>query len=769
MPSSTPHTLTLTFTFRQSIGLHRLAVKMAATSSAYAAPYNIDGAGPSLTPVDFSAALSIWKDINLTNLQQQLNDTAPELLEAQKAAVANRKKLADQTREFKKQPDTNKLESFKPLLKAYQAEIDTLTKRSKAAENAFLNVHSALTTAPDPYPFLEVTLDQAASLNDLESLKEDNAKLRRDLAQQTAEADANREREAEHTRLQQRILSLEKDFETKLQQQTAALELELSAKWDERIRNLKEREADLTKSLNLALEQLKDLKSRDETATAKLLEKGHDDEQQDSKSNFAEVELLSRDLERAHARIESVERRNEQLRSEIESVKSGRQESNQLQKLQLEAQEKDRKLTQVQTLLESARQQSETISKQVASSQEEKIKLQSEKDAEIESLRTKLQQRSDYADIKRELEIVKAVHFNADDDDDDDELSATSSATANGDSPSTKKAAEAKSLEALLLEKNKRLEDQLATLRVSNGDLSASFDKVSEELASLKQKHTHLKLLNEKLETDLASIGREGRSNTKTPAAMSAEEVMREMESLEAEATQISQSTKARNSNTGAQKDGLNGVHPARSVPTPASPRPSTSSRAAATGESSILPIVTSQRDRFRSRNAELEEELRKQFETISELRTEIKTLQSDNLGLYEKVRYLQSYGPAGARRTGSGGDSVIQIGVGAAGRTDASGAYPPPRMGGSDDKYRAKYEESMNPFEAFRGREQSRAMAQLNPLERALHILTRLVLGHRRMRLFFIAYAIFLHFLIFAMLFEVSHTSSAETCSVPK
>ncbi len=110
----------------------------------------------------------------------------------------------------------------------------------------------------------------------------------------------------------------------------------------------------------------------------------------------------------------------------------------------------------------------------------------------------------------------------------------------------------------------------------------------------------------------------------------------------------------------------------------------------------------------------------------------------------------------------------MIQIGAGGdTRRTDASGAYPPPRLG--DDNYRAKYDEPINPFEAFRGREQSRAMAQLNPLERALHMLTILVLLHLRMRLFFMAYAIFLHFLIFGMLFEVSHTSSAETCSVPK
>ena len=113
------------------------------------------------------------------------------------------------------------------------------------------------------------------------------------------------------------------------------------------------------------------------------------------------------------------------------------------------------------------------------------------------------------------------------------------------------------------------------------------------------------------------------------------------------------------------------------------------------------MPIVTSQRDRFRQRNAELEEvwvvdlpcpvyvsnylllqELRKQFQIISELRAEVKTLQTDNLKLYEKVRYMQSY------------------------KEDTSTMDPLPAARHDDlSKYRARYEEAMNPFEAFRGR----------------------------------------------------------------
>jgi homeobox protein cut-like len=85
-------------------------------------------------------------------------------------------------------------------------------------------------------------------------------------------------------------------------------------------------------------------------------------------------------------------------------------------------------------------------------------------------------------------------------------------------------------------------------------------------------------------------------------------------------------------------------------------------------------------------------QELRRQFHIISELRTEIKSLQSDNLKLYEKVRYMQSYREEAVSRP------VTQL-------------NPLPRLSSSssrpDDmsKYRARYEEAMNPFEAFRGR----------------------------------------------------------------
>ena len=61
--------------------------------------------------------------------------------------------------------------------------------------------------------------------------------------------------------------------------------------------------------------------------------------------------------------------------------------------------------------------------------------------------------------------------------------------------------------------------------------------------------------------------------------------------------------------------------------------------------DSSILAIVTSQRERFRHRVQELEEHNHIQAQTIQMLQTDLDQLRQDNIKLYEKIKFLQSYG----------------------------------------------------------------------------------------------------------------------------
>jgi homeobox protein cut-like len=50
------------------------------------------------TSHNFSSALAIWKQIDLSNLQTNLQTQGEELLQNQKESLIGRKKLADQTR-----------------------------------------------------------------------------------------------------------------------------------------------------------------------------------------------------------------------------------------------------------------------------------------------------------------------------------------------------------------------------------------------------------------------------------------------------------------------------------------------------------------------------------------------------------------------------------------------------------------------------------------------------------------------------------------------
>lgn len=159
-----------------------------------------------------------------------------------------------------------------------------------------------------------------------------------------------------------------------------------------------------------------------------------------------------------------------------------------------------------------------------------------------------------------------------------------------------------------------------------------------------------------------------------------------------------------------------------------------------------------------------LPKELKRQFEIITDLRNDIRNVQQDNLKLYEKVRYMQTYRD----------DTTI-----------SPASFVPGPQNGIQTKpdemnmYKNMYEERINPFEAFRGRvsggsihfytkdtlkqiqEAARAEQALDPIERAVFLVTRTILGNRRARIAFAAYAGALHLLVLITLYECSSFAS--------
>ncbi|CAA7261704.1 unnamed protein product [Cyclocybe aegerita] len=660
---------------------------------------------------NFSAALATWKDINLTELQKTLDTQGIELVDNQKESVVGRKALAEKTKDFKKIPDDEKLNAFKGLLKAYQTEIDSLTKRSKTSDNAFLHVYKLLAEAPDPYPLLEAAVDQAVKVTEaieneaeMQRLKEENTELKKRINDFSAVENAKK-------KLEVKVEQMEQKMDALIQEKVSQKANELTATYDEKLRNYEDREQDLQRQVSLTKNQLRDLRVSNESNQAKLFD--HSQKQdQEVVAKLAEADMIIADLERANTRIVALEHRNEILRAEIETMRGGAESSERVQALEKQIADLEGETEALSHSLDVQKQRTSETELAGQKKAEELSKELLKKSSETEQLRTKLKQLSDYDEIKRELEIMKFVEFSGFDanDEDADTLNGYDPGLAlPSPNPDKVNGRQGKSLETLLATKNKRLQDELTKLRNLRSELEDHLRNSQEKLDTANVELEKQRDLNEKLENDLVLINNESSNG---PTQDTDDDVLASLDI------------------------GKNAETPVRSTPIPFT----------SSADTSILPIVTSQRDRFRQRNAELEEELRKQFQIISELRGEIKTLQADNLKLYEKVRYMQSY------REDSGSRPVTQL-----------DPLPPP-SGRLDDmtKYQTRYEESINPFEAFRGRETTRAYQALNPVERGVLSLTRSVLGNRRARAFFICYALALHVYVLFTTYECTNSAGA-------
>ncbi|KAI0281035.1 CASP C terminal-domain-containing protein [Russula aff. rugulosa BPL654] len=679
-----------------------------------------------LSEQNFSGALATWKNISLSELQKTLDAQGIEVVENQKESVVGRKALADKTKDFKKIPDEEKVNAFKGLLKSYQTEIDNLTKRSKVAESAFLNLYKVLADAPDPYPLLEAAVDQTVKIaetrdleDELQRVKVENAELQRRVSE-LANIDVAKKK------VESRAEQLEEKMDVAIQERVAQKENELNATYDERMRNYEAREQDLNRQVSLLKEQLRDLRVSNESTEARLLDQSQRIDQE-VVAKLAEMDMVVADLDRANTRAATVERRNELLRAEIESLKTSNDKSDRVKGLEFQVTSLESEVDHLSQSLNAQRAvvtAAETNARKVA---EEHAREASSQARDIEQLRQSLKSYADYDEIKRELEIMKYVEFAGleGDLDEEDGVPSDNQLGLQLPNPNASKAnaQPANSLEALLATKNKRILEELTKFRILHGEREASLQRAREDLASTTSELERHRELNERLESDLLKIEQHGQGGNDQENGDANPVENGEDDILAGLGLELGLTTKDKDSVVQTK------------------PIPFTSS-----ANTSILPIVTSQRDRFRQRNAELEEELRKQFQIISELRTEIRSLQTDNVKLYEKVRYMQSY----RENTHSTLDPL-----------PASSTLAP--SASELNKYSARYEEAMNPFEAFRGREAARAYSNLNPLERGVYMLTRSVLGNRRARNVFIGYAVGLHILVMFTLYECTMSSDSS------
>lgn len=108
--------------------------------------------------------------------------------------------------------DEEKFTAIKGLLKAYQGEIDSLTRRSKMSETSFLNVYKLLSDAPDPYPLLDAAVDQTVKVaearmmdSEMKRLREENAELKRSVGEMGSVENARKKAEKRADELEEKV------------------------------------------------------------------------------------------------------------------------------------------------------------------------------------------------------------------------------------------------------------------------------------------------------------------------------------------------------------------------------------------------------------------------------------------------------------------------------------------------------------------------------------------------------------------------------------
>lgn len=675
----------------------------------------------------FQHAISAWRNIDLSTLIQNLDNTASDIVAYQRDSTVQRKELAQKTKDFRKFDDATKLSEIKGLLKAYQTFIDLLTNHSKATNSAFLQVYSALENAPDPYPLLEASVDSMLVSEDtLPKLTEENQHLQENIVTLTSQLEETESR-------WQTESANRKQLENNLESKVKEVESSWAAVLEEKQDNWEAKEKSLEEKVESQERLINEIKASYEV-TQRLKGSESDAEESGGHVTSAELEMAHSDLERTSARLAEVEARNEQLRLELAQLKSQVQ-------TQAPSLEDDPAYMRVRSensslirKLDSARVEKEAFKRGLDTrlrSLEREVGLLVE---ERDGLKVKVQKWSDYDDVKQELEVLKSIEFSTGDDDD---------VLANADSTSSAAKAKGDTLEQLLLARNKKLGDELTILRVSHQDLQSRLENVQEEMSKTNADLERSQNLNARLENDLANLQAEGQNAFPSGASVAG----------------------TYNRYAPSTAPGRRGgrTSPTSSIISGFDPRTATGGEPMG-GGSGILPMITAQRDRFKKRNSQLETELSESHRTVSQLRQEIAALQRDNLQLYEKTRYVSTYNRGGGPSASS----------------SSSAAYAPNNpnpstvaMGGTGhnpgielDRYRKAYESNISPFAAFRGRESARAYKRMSLPERVVYSVTRMVLASRTSRNLFAAYCVALHLLVFFSLYWLGAADTEKYAS---
>ncbi|KAL1356717.1 protein CASP [Arachis duranensis] len=653
-----------------------------------------DRDNPSVSPI--SVVSAFWKDFELEKEKSVLDEQGLRIAENQENSHKNRRKLAENTRDFKKASPEDKLSLFNSLLKGYQEEVDNLTKRAKFGENAFLNIYQKLYEAPDPYPALASIAEQDIKLSELES---ENRKMKVELEEFRTEATHLKNQQATIRRLEERNRQLEQQMEEKVKEFVEIKQRSLAEENQKTLEVLKEREEALQEQLRHAKESVSNMQKLHELAQNQLFElRAQSEEERAAKQS--EVNLLMDEVERAQAMLHGLEREKGVLRSQLQTAneaseikKSDNLDSNSVLENSLNAKEKqiselNMELHNIETTLSNEREEHMNDVKKLTA-------MLNEKEAALEAMKKELLARPTEKmvdDLRKKVKILQAVGYNS--------IEAEDWEVATSGEEMSR-------MESLLLDKNRKMEHELTQLKVTLSEKTSLLETAEQKITELTAMVNEQQKLIQKLEDDIlkgySSNPKDRKGN-----------FLDDWDLSEAGSGETSESTDQRQVSLDPD-------------------------------QSSMLKVICNQRDRFRARLRETEEEIRQLKEKIGVLTVELEKCKADNVKLYGKIRYVQDYN---LEKVVSRGSKKYAEDLESGFASDV------------ESKYKKIYEDDINPFAAFSKKERDQRYKELGIRDRITLSSGRFLLGNKYARTFAFFYTIGLHVLVFTCLYRMSALS---------
>jgi len=654
---------------------------------------------------NLKSVLKCWSEFNLPALQKSLDETATQTALRQDEAEKSKRTLIELTKEWRKKTDEDVRTQAAPIIKAFQKEVDTLNKRSKSAENSFLLLYKNLLEIPDPVPVLKQAEQIKKQLEKSKDVDLENQKLRETLDEYHSEFAEVKNQEVTLNKLKDKLKEYEEDSEKKLENLLKEKEQEIQKTFDEREQKLLDTKLQLATKLGDAEAKIKALGDALEKTQSEIfdLKSKHED---DMIGKLSEIEMLQIDLERASQGLAAAEKYSESLQSQFKedfSQGSTHQNGNSefdnetIRSLEYQLLSKERELSQ---LMEEIHHMQVVSGKSKDNAEKEVLRLErfvEEKESLIESIENKLLLQADYEEIKREINVLKMIEFSNQDDSDFQE-----------------KCMLAKPLEKLLLEKNKSLQSDCTSLKVNNGELAGKYGELQKNYNEASRTINEQKELITQLEADVMNV--RGSSRVLPSSLYRGEGVGAASPSSDAEAV------------TKAVQDFDMDIVDEMDKQT----------------SESLLPIISSQRERFRQKNLELEAQTRHQHRQINTLQNDVDTVRQDNIKLYEKIKFLQSY-PTKNTSTSvhiNDDDSV--------------------------KRYSSQYEERIDPFSLFSKKEKQQRYNNLSAPEKVTLSMGRFILSNKIARTLVFFYTIMLHCLVFVVLYKFAYTEGCKQILTP-